>query len=91
MQTWPPKDPDDVLDFSVDWTDVLTLDDDTVASVAWTIPAGLTNTQELNAAGVTAVWLSGGVIGERYEVGCRMVTAGGRTYDRTIALSVRRS
>ena len=91
MHTWPPKDPDDVLDFSIDWTDVLALDEETIATATWTIPNDLAKEQEIIAGGVTAVWLSGGVIGERYEVGFRLVTAGGRTYDRTIALSVRRS
>lgn len=88
---WPPKDPDDVLDYAIDWSDVLAADGDTIASVAWTFPAGLTKTSEAIDGAQTVAWISGGQDGSRYSVGCRMTTAGGRIYDRTISLSVRQS
>lgn len=92
MLTWPPKDPDDVLDYSLDFSAVLDEDADTIDSVAWTIsPSGLTKDSQSEAAGIATVWLSGGAAATRYTIGCRLVTAGGRTYDRTVSLSVRQA
>lgn len=91
MLAFPPKDPDDLLDYPVSWVDVLAADSDAIGSVVWTIPAGLTKTSESIASGVAVVWLSGGVDGTRYEIGCRMTTVAGRIYDRTIELVVRQA
>lgn len=88
---WSPKDPDDVLDYSIDWSDVLAADGDTIAGVAWTFPAGISKQSESVEGSATFVWISGGQDGSRYAIGCRVTTAGGRIYDRTIALSVRQS
>lgn len=93
---WPPKDPDDVLDFSIDWSEVLESDGlvgtpDTIATVTWTLPAGITKGSQAEALGIATVWISGGTIGSKYDVHCRMVSAGGRTYDRTVTLPVRRA
>ncbi len=94
MQAWPAKDPDDVLDYSLDWSDVLAADaNDTIESVAWTIePAGeLTKDSQAEAGAISTIWLSGGEAGTRYEIGCLLTTTGGRTYDRTIELPVRQA
>ncbi len=93
---WPAKDPDDVLDFSVDWSEVLEADGpvgtpDTIVSVDWTVPSPLTKNSQAEALGIATVWIAGGELGGRYEIQCRLVTGGGRTYDRTVTLSVRRA
>ena len=87
MKRWPFKDPDEVLDFEVDWT--ARLDGDTISAVTWTVPVGLTKTAQNLADPIAIVWLSGGTAGQSYEIGCRVETAGGRTYDETISLPVR--
>lgn len=89
MISWPAKDPDDVLDYSIDFSAILEADVDTIASVVWTFPAGLTKDSQGEDAGVAVVWISGGTAGTRYEIGCRLTTVGGRVYDRTAELSVR--
>lgn len=88
---WPPKDPADVLDYSIDWTEQLALPatPDSIATVAWTVPAGLTKGADSHAGGVATVWLSGGVAGTDYAVTCRIVTAGGRTIERSAKLQVK--
>lgn len=91
MQSWPPKDPNDVLDYAIDWNDVLDLDADAIASAVWTFPSGVTMDSQAEATGVTTVWISGGTAGTRYEISCRLTTTGGRTYDRTVTLSVRQA
>ena len=87
MKRWPFKDPDEVLDFEVDWT--ARLDGDTISVVTWTVPVGLTKTAQNLADPIAIVWLSGGTAGQTYEIGCRVQTTGGRTYDETIILPVR--
>lgn len=85
------KDPDDVLDYSVDWT--RWLDGDTVATSTWlaSVPAGLTPSNDDEADGVTVVFLAGGTDGVDYKVANRITTAGGRTVEVTIQIRVRDS
>lgn len=81
------KDPDAVLDYTVDWAPYL--GGDTISAVEWIVPEGLTlDTQEEDDTTATA-WLSGGTAGEDYEVVCRVTTVGGRIDDRTIVIRVR--
>jgi hypothetical protein len=80
------KDPDAVLDYAVDWTDFLGVD--TIASSTWTVGTGLTKVTNSNTTKVATVWLSGGTIATEYSVTNRIVTAGGRTDDRTLTIAV---
>ena len=81
-----PKDPDATIDYGVDWA--LWLDGDTISSSNWTAATGVTIDSNTNTTTSTTVWLSGGTAGLSYEVTNRIVTAGGRTDDRTILISV---
>jgi len=80
------KDPDAVLDYQIDWTDWLA--GDTISTSAWTVSAGLTKTSESNTPATARVWLSGGQAGSVYKATNRIVTAGGRTDDRTLEIRV---
>ena len=88
---WPDKDPADVLDFGLDWSDQLALanPDDTISSVTWTVPAGLTSGAQFVVGAVATIWLSGGTAGTDYTIICRMVTSGGRTLERSVKLLVK--
>ena len=81
-------DPDANLDYSVNWEDWLEDDDDTISSVVWVVPDGMTKTSQSSTDTIATVWLSGGTEGQQYNVVCRITTAGGRTEDRTIRLKV---
>lgn len=81
------KDPDSVLDYAVDWSDWLGTD--TIATSSWTVPTGITNDSDSNTTTVATVFLSGGTIGQRYDLVNRITTAAGRTADRTITIIVR--
>lgn len=85
--TWPAKDPDEVLDYSLDWS--ARLAGDTISSVTWTVPAGLTRTSSQISGGTVTAFFSGGTEGETYPIGCRVVTAGGRTMDQTVKLKIK--
>ena len=78
------KDPQAHLDYAVDWSPWL--DGDTIASVAWTVPAGLTLESQSHTATVATAWLSGGEVGVTYTVVCEVTTAAGRVDDRTLVI-----
>lgn len=89
MLQWPAKDPDETLDYAIDWSAVLAVDNDVISSVTWTLPAGFTKVSQAQASGVATVWIAGGALSSTlYDIQCRMVTVAGRTYDRTVKLAV---
>jgi hypothetical protein len=88
---WPDKDPADVLDYSLDLAEFLALSTpaDTVSTVAWTVPAGLTAGVQYHADGIATTWLSGGTAGTDYTVTARITTTAGRVIERSAAIYVR--
>lgn len=84
------KDPNAVLDYIWDWGKKW-LGSDTIVSSSVTVQTGLTKDSESNTTTTATVWLSGGTLGEDYEVVNRIVTANDppRTEDRTITIMVR--
>lgn len=83
---WIYKDPSAALDYAVDWSDWL--DTDTIASVAWTVPTGLTNDSSSETSTVATIWLSGGTVGNVYTVTCRVTTAASRVDERSFRIKV---
>lgn len=87
------KDPDAVLDYTIDWSDWL--DDDTISTSAWATPAradeddDITIDDDSNTTTIATVWLSGGTPGLHYKVTNHIVTADGREEDRTITIKVK--
>jgi hypothetical protein len=82
------KDPEAVLDYTVDWTDRLE-GIDTIATSIWIVPAGITNDIDTFTATSATIWLSGGTINQTYRLINEIVTVGGRIQDRTIAILMR--
>lgn len=83
------KDPDEVLDYDLDWGNQMTLDTDTIASSTWTVPVGITKNSSTNSTTATKIWVSGGTAGQTYALVNEIVTAGGRTFERTVNLKVK--
>ena len=48
---WPDKDPDDQLDYSIDWTEQL--EESTISTIVWKI---------IDASGVTQTWAAGAIV-----------------------------
>ena len=82
------KDPDAVLDYSVDWS--LWLAGDEIFTSEWLLEEGalIEKATDSNTATKATVWLRGGQSGITYPVTNRIVTVGGRTDDRTISVKV---
>jgi hypothetical protein len=80
------KDPEAVLDYSVDWTRWLAGDE--IATSEWIVAAGITKASETNSPTKATVWLSGRAAGLSYSVTNRITTTGGRTEDRSFMIRV---
>lgn len=81
------KDPGDVLDYQFDWSSWL--NEDTILSSRWTMPEGITEDSSTNDTTTATIWLSSGTLAEDYEVTNQVVTAGGRTAERSMTIKVR--
>ena len=81
------KDPNAVLDYSIEWSKWLA--GDQIATSAWTAsdPA-LEITADSNTATRATVWLSGGAVGQSYAVTNLITTVGGRTDERSFIIQV---
>lgn len=61
------KDPEAILDYSIDWSTFL--DGDTISTAVWVVsadesPADLVKDSSSNTSTVATVWLSGGTLGQ---------------------------
>lgn len=81
------KDPNAVLDYSIDWRKWLA--GDSISTSTWTVGAGITQDSATQSGTVATVWLSGGTDATTYVVTNRVVTVAGRTEDRTVHIQVR--
>lgn len=83
-----PKDPDDKDDFTWDWSERLNAGE-SLSSAAFAVAAG---DVVIDASGATStdatVRLSGGTVGTRASVRCRVTTSAGRQLDHTEAFYV---
>jgi hypothetical protein len=85
---WDDKDPDEVLDYQLDWT--ARLQSETIATSVWMIDStALVQNSSSFTITMTTVWLSAGVDGETYELTNRITTTGNRTMDQTVKLKVK--
>lgn len=94
MITWPSKDPNEVLDYQLDWADPASprlLTGETLLTSTFTVVSGdvVINSTAFAPTGLTTVWLSGGTAGTVCEILNRVTTSGGRTYDQTMRLRIR--
>lgn len=84
MQNWPAKDPAETVLLSIDWTGEL--DGDSISTVVWTVPSGLTKVTQSHAAGIATVKVSGGTAGQTYEIECVMTGSASGPFKQTNSL-----
>lgn len=90
------QDPEAILDYTLDWSNMLVAGDSIVNAV-FTPDSGLNvltsnitgSTVNSNAEQAATVWLLGGVVGQTYGVTCHITTVGGRQDDRTFQIVVK--
>lgn len=87
---WPEKDPDEVLDYLINWA--VRLGADTIDTSTWIMPTSpdalLVKDSDSNTTTTTTIWMSGGTLGKTYNITNRIVTDGGRTMDKTLTLKI---
>lgn len=84
MLQWPDKDPNEVLDYQIDWS--ARLGSDTISTSTWTVPSGITQTTSSSTSTTTTIWLSGGTTGTKYTLTNEITTTGGRTMDESVRI-----
>ena len=91
MFSWPlPKDPDEVYDLSFDWSKRLEEGEAIVTSTVF-VDQGTVIIDSQDFAGALVVfWVSGGDLGVTNIITNRVETSGGRTYDWSGRLRVRK-
>jgi hypothetical protein len=80
------KDPDDTLNYGVDW--VRELRGDTIETSTWIVAAGITKVSDSKTATTTTIIVSGGTAGETYTLVNRIVTAAGLSEDCSLIIKV---
>lgn len=84
---WPQKDPDDLLDYGINWAQFL--GPDVITASTWQIaPDGLTESASSFSPQIATIWLSGGDVNQVYSVTNRIVTAAGRIVDQTVQIKI---
>src|SRR5690349_25120990 len=80
------KDPDETLDFPINWKPEL--NGDMITMSQFILPDGLNLVSQSNTTNTSTVFVSGGTSGLIYRITNRITTIGGRTRDRTINILV---
>ena len=83
---WPNKDPDEVLDYQIDWTARLATD--TITASTWIVPASITKDSDSFTGTATTIWLSAGTNGTSLKITNRIVTAKGRTMEESVNIRI---
>lgn len=92
---WPSKDPDEVLDYKLDWLGTsadpgpLFGLSDAIANSLWVLPAGISKESDTFDDGSVTIWLSGGTVGETYLILNRITTDDGRVFDQTVKIKMK--
>lgn len=99
---WPDKDPDEVVDYSVDWSRFL--GDDTISAATWFVKEAdgtkneFTDTEVVEGLQfvegtitntVATVRFGLGTNNKRYSITCRITTSEGLQYERDIFLRIK--
>ena len=96
MLKWPEKDPNEVLDYELDWAnpeEPRLETGETLLTSVWSVVVGDVEIDQVatdfTPQGLSTVWLSGGTAGVKCELLNRVTTSKGRTYDKSVLLRVR--
>jgi hypothetical protein len=99
---WANKDPDEILDYSVDWSRFLGTA--TISSVVWSVDNssgvktaitggatlnGIQNVSQTNTSTVATINLGLGTLNEEYKFYCRMTDSTGSIAERVIKLRIK--
>lgn len=81
------QDPNEVLDYTLNWSDWLPTGD-TISTSVWVANTGLTVADGGHTTTTATVWVSGGTVCKLYRVTNTITTAGGRTADKLLKIRI---
>jgi hypothetical protein len=99
---WANKDPDEILDYSIDWSRFL--DTATISSVLWYVDNasgvktllsagstvnGIQNVSQTNTTTVATINLGLGTLNSEYKFYCRITDSTGSIAERTVKLRIK--
>jgi len=87
---WPNKDPGEILDYDLDWSQ--RLGSDTIVTSNWAIvttDGALVINSNAHTGNTTKVWLSAGTLKQNYILQNTITTSDGDTEIQTVMLPVR--
>lgn len=99
---WPSKDPDEILDYSIDWSRALGAS--TIISSAWyvddandvktaitggAVVNNIQNVSQTVAGKVTTIFLGLGTNNVEYKFYCAITDSSGRTFERVVRLKIK--
>lgn len=79
------KDPQANLFYTYDWSKWLGVSE-TITTSTWTVPSGLTKTNESSTTTTAKVQISGGTVGQNYRVTNHIVTSIGQVDERSFQI-----
>ncbi len=82
------KDPDALLDYTVDWSAWLASSNDFIVSANFSAQAGVEVVASLATSTLHTFWLSGGTVGIEYRITSRITTNGGRVNEQTYVVAI---
>ncbi len=102
---WPNKDPDETLDYSIDWSRFLR-PETTISQIIWfvqdendvktrfdvgdTVNGLSTTAQSISTNGtVASIFLSGGTLGNKYTLSCNMTDNRAVSAERNVVIFIR--
>lgn len=80
------KDPDEIVNFGIDWADYLK--SDTITGSNWIVPSGISQVSASFTDTQAVIKLSGGTLGTTYRVTNRITTSAGETVDQSIDIEM---
>jgi hypothetical protein len=81
------KDPEEILDYTEDWTDVLDPIEDQISNAAFSTSGDLQVWESQFTVSDTTIWLSGGTAGVKYAASVVVTTTAGRKFKRSIRVN----
>lgn len=82
-----PKDPSDVLDYTVNWANWLT-GGATITAAVFTVETGITLGATSNTTTTAKARLSGGTVGAQYTITCQVTLTTGEIAQRSFEVAV---
>ena len=82
------KDPNAILDYSINWGDWFASTTEALNASTWTVDTGLTVDSDARTTSIATLWVSGGTVGASYNCENQIETSLGRTDERSIRITI---